>query len=137
MPRIAGVDIQENKRAEIGLTKIFGIGRRNVLGVLKQAQVDPNKRVRDFSGEEIARLGKVLEGFTVEGELRKVARDNIERLKRIGSYRGLRHSANLPVRGQRTRTNARTKRGKRMTVGALKKEETAKLGQQDNQKEAK
>lgn len=137
MPRIAGVDIQENKRAEIGLTKIFGIGRRNVLGVLKQAQVDPNKRVRDFSGEEIARLGKVLEGFTVEGELRKVVRDNIERLKRIGSYRGLRHSANLPVRGQRTRTNARTKRGKRMTVGALKKEETAKLGQQDSQKEAK
>ena len=129
MPRIVGIDLPNNKRAEIALTYIYGIGRHNVGELLKTASIDPNQRSQNFSAEEIARLTKALETFRVEGELRKTIRDNIERLKRIGAYRGARHSANLPVRGQRTRTNARTKRGKRMTVGALKKEESAKTEQ--------
>lgn len=129
MPRIVGIDIPSHKRTEVALTYLYGIGPHNVGSLLKVAEVDPNKRAQDLSGEEISRLTRALEKYTVEGELRKVIRDNIERLKRIGSYRGSRHSASLPARGQRTRTNARTKRGKRMTVGALKKEEATKTAQ--------
>lgn len=129
MPRIVGIDIPLHKRTEIALTYVYGIGRHNVGAVLKTANVDPDKRASNLSGEEISRLTKALEKYSVEGELRKTIRDNIERLKRAGTYRGLRHSANLPVHGQRTRTNARTKRGKRMTVGALKKEESVKTEQ--------
>lgn len=128
MPRITGVDIPGKKRAEVALTYLYGVGRSNVRGVLSSANVSPDKRAQDLSGEEIARLTHALEHYTIEGELRKTIRDNIERLKRIGTYRGLRHQANLPVRGQRTRTNARTKRGKRVTIGAVKKEELAKTG---------
>ncbi|OGV95184.1 30S ribosomal protein S13 [Microgenomates group bacterium RIFCSPLOWO2_01_FULL_46_13] len=126
MPRIVGVDIPENKRAEVALTYIFGVGRTNVKSILDTANVDSNKRAKDLTAEEIARLQKVLEAYTLEGNLRKQVRENIDRLKRVGAYRGQRHLANLPVRGQRTRVNARTKRGKRRTVGALKKEDAVK-----------
>ncbi len=126
MPRIAGIDIPDNKRTEISLTYIFGIGTSNVQSILKQANVDPNKRAKDLSAEELNRLQRAIEQFPTEGVLRQKIRDNIQNLKRIGAYRGARHTANLPVRGQRTRVNARTRRGKRRTVGALKKEDAAK-----------
>ena len=128
MPRIAGVDIPVEKRTEIALTYIFGIGRSNVKKILTETGVDPNKRTKDLTGEETARLQRVIDRINTEGELRKQIRENIERLKRIGTYRGDRHEKGLPARGQRTRTNARTRRGKRKTVGALGKREAQKLG---------
>lgn len=131
MPRIAGVDIPDQKKVNVSLSYIYGLGRANVKPILSQAQVDPDKRVKDLSTEELARLQKVIDTVKVEGDLRKEIRQNIARLREIGSYRGSRHAKNLPVRGQRTRTNARTKRGKRVTIGALKKEAKAQ------QKEAK
>jgi len=137
MPRIAGVDIPEKKRVDIGLTSIFGIGRTNVIEVLKLAEVKPDKRVVDLTTEEVSRLQKTLEKIKVEGDLRKSIAQNITRLKEIASYRGIRHSRGLPVRGQRTRTNARTKRGKRMTIGALKKEVLAKVEASKKEKEKK
>lgn len=137
MVRISGVEIPANKRTEIALTYIYGIGRNNVLGVLKNAQVDPNKRAKDLDDQEIARLQKALSTIPTEGALKKIVSENIKRLQQIGTYRGLRHSARLPVRGQRTRTNARTKRGKRVTIGALKKEDMAKQTTQDSSKEVK
>jgi small subunit ribosomal protein S13 len=127
MPRLSGIDLPDNKRTEIALTYLFGIGRSNVQDVLKLSNVDPDKRAKDLSAQEIARLQHVLERYNLEGNLRKQIHENIQRLKRIGSYRGMRHTANLPSRGQRTRVNGRTKRGKRMTVGALKKEEATRL----------
>lgn len=127
MPRIAGVDLPVKKKVFIALTSIFGIGRSNVQNVLRKANVDGDKRVNELSMEEVSRLQKVIEGFDVEGSLRKDVRDQIERLKRIGAYRGSRHAATLPVRGQRTRTNARTNRGKRRTVGAMTKEMYQKM----------
>jgi small subunit ribosomal protein S13 len=126
MPRIAGIDIPENKRTEIALTYIFGIGRSNIQSILKQAKVDPGKRAKDLSADELNRLQRAIEQYPTEGVLRQKIRDNIQNLKRIGSYRGSRHVANLPARGQRTRVNARTRRGKRRTVGALKKDDAAK-----------
>lgn len=129
MPRISGVDIPESKRTEVALTYIYGVGPAKSRQILSAAGINPDKRAKDLTGEEIQKLAKEIALFPTEGDLRKQIRDNIERLKHIGSYRGLRHSHNLPVRGQRTRTNARTKRGKRVTIGALKKEETAKLEQ--------
>jgi len=126
MPRIAGIDIPDNKRTEISLTYIFGIGTSNVQAILKQANIDPNKRAKDLSAEELNRLQRAIEQFPTEGVLRQKIRDNIQNLKRIGAYRGARHTAGLPSRGQRTRVNARTRRGKRRTVGALKKEDAAK-----------
>lgn len=127
MPRLAGIDIPENKRTDIAVTYIFGIGRVNAKQLLTLANVAGDKRAKDLTAAEISRLQKALERFNVEGNLRKQIHENIGRLKRIGTYRGLRHSANLPVHGQRTRVNARTKRGKRQTVGALKKEDAAKI----------
>lgn len=128
MPRIAGVDLPNHKKVFIALTYIYGIGRSNVQSVLAQAKVDGEKRVNDLTSEEIGRLQKVIEATVeVEGSLRQHIRDSIERLKRITSYRGIRHVQQLPVRGQRTRVNARTRRGKRRTVGALTKEMAAKL----------
>lgn len=129
MPRISGVDIPQNKRTEIALTYIYGIGPTRTKQVLATTGVNPDKRAVDLTSEEIQKLAKEIGKFPTEGDLKKQIRDNIERLKHIGSYRGSRHSHNLPVRGQRTRTNARTKRGKRVTIGALKKEETTKLEQ--------
>ncbi|TSC54498.1 MAG: small subunit ribosomal protein S13 [Microgenomates group bacterium LiPW_31] len=127
MARIAGVELPEEKRIDIGLTALFGIGRRNVVKILAEADVDPAKRVKNLTTEEVTRLQKAVDKFPVEGDLRKKIIDDIERLKQIGTYRGLRHSQNLPVRGQRTRTNARTKRGKRKTIGALKKKELTRF----------
>ena len=126
MARIAGVDLPENKRVDIGLTYIFGIGRSNVVSVIKDAAVDGAKRVKDLTEEEINKLQKLIEKFKVEGDLRQEIEQNIKRLEETGSYRGSRHRKGLPARGQRTRSNARTKRGKRKTVGTVRKEVTAK-----------
>ena len=125
--RIAGVDIPENKPTWIALTYLYGIGRKNVVKILKAAQVEGTKRARDLTSEEIAKILKVLDAHKIEGDLRKEVSENIKRLKEIGSYRGIRHSKNLPARGQRTRSNARTKRGKRVTIGAMKKSVLAKI----------
>ena len=127
MARIVGIDLLAEKRIDIGLTVIYGIGRKNVGEILAKAKVDPAKRVKDLNGEEITRLQKAVEQTPVEGELRKTVNENIKRLKVINSYRGSRHIHGLPSRGQRTRSNARTKRGKRKTIGALKKEEATKV----------
>lgn len=122
MPRISGVDIPENKPAWIALTYLFGIGRKNVGKLLKDAKIEPTKKAKDLTAEEMNRITKALDGFTVEGDLRKEISENIKRLREILSYRGIRHGKNLPLRGQRTRSNARTKRGKRVTIGAMKKD---------------
>lgn len=128
MARIAGVDLPKEKRLDIALTYIYGIGRTNVQKVLKEVQLPPEKRVNTLTDEEVGRLSKVIEkGFTVEGDLRRQVQDNIKRLIEIHSYRGSRHAKSLPSRGQRTRSNARTKRGKRVTIGAMKKDDRVKL----------
>ncbi|HUV72540.1 MAG TPA: 30S ribosomal protein S13 [Clostridia bacterium] len=130
MPRISGIEIPETKRIDIALTHIYGIGRQNVGLLLAAAKVEPAKKTKDLNEEEISRLQRAIDrSLKVEGDLRKEVSENIKRLKQTGSYRGKRHLAGLPVRGQRTRTNARTKRGKRMTIGALKKEALAKKQQ--------
>ncbi len=117
MARIAGVDLPRDKRVEIGLTYIYGIGRSLSNQILRKAGVDPDKRVKDLSEAEVARLREIIDReYRVEGDLRREVQMNIKRLIEIGCYRGLRHRMNLPVRGQRTRTNARTKRGPRKTV---------------------
>ncbi len=117
MARIAGVDLPRNKRVEVALTYIYGIGRRTSLELLGKAQVDPDTRVKDLAEAEVARLRTILDqDYTVEGDLRREISMNIKRLQEINCYRGLRHRRNLPVRGQRTRTNARQKRGTRRTV---------------------
>ena len=126
--RIAGVNIPDEKRIDIALSYIYGIGRNNVLGVLKKAGVEASKRTKTLSEEEQKKIQKVLEVYKLEGDLRAEISVNIKRLKEVGSYRGFRHSKNLPARGQRTRSNARTKRGKRVTIGAIKKEVAAKMG---------
>jgi len=135
MPRIAGISLQEDKRIDIALTAIYGIGRVNVLDILKKAQIEPAKRVKELNAEEVARIQKIVENIPIEGILRKKISQDIERLKAIRCYRGIRHIKNLPVRGQRTRSNARTKRGKRRTIGAIKKKDMAKFekGQQTNE----
>jgi len=125
--RIAGVEIPDHERAEIGLTRIFGIGSTNVQELLSKVKLDPSTRVKDFSREQVAALMKALEEFKTEGDLKKEIRENVDRLKAIKSYRGIRHIVNLPVRGQRTKTNARTVKGKKKTVGSLTKEAWAKL----------
>jgi small subunit ribosomal protein S13 len=130
MARIAGIDLPNEKRVDIGLTLIYGVGRKNAIKILQQAKIEPSKRVSQLSGEEVAKINKVMENFSVEGDLRKKIAGDIQRLKTIGSYRGLRHAKGLPVRGQRTRTNARTKRGKRKTIGAMKKEITSRMGKE-------
>lgn len=122
MARIAGVDLPKHKRAEIGLTYIYGIGRSSALDILKKANVDPSKRVEQLTDEEVAAIRSVIQSdYKVEGALRSEVQLNIKRLMDIGCYRGLRHRKGLPVRGQRTRTNARTRKGKRKTVAGKKK----------------
>jgi len=117
MARIAGVDLPRDKRTEIGLTYIYGIGRSRSGEILRKAGVDPDKRVRELTEMEVAALREVIDReYQVEGDLRREVQMNIRRLLDIGCYRGLRHRRNLPVRGQRTRTNARTRRGPRKTV---------------------
>jgi len=120
--RIAGVDLPKNKRAEIGLTYIYGIGRTTAQAILTKAKVDKNKRVGDLTDDEVSTIRSVIQNdFKVEGALRSEVQLNIKRLMDIGCYRGLRHRKGLPVRGQRTRTNARTRKGKRKTVAGRKK----------------
>lgn len=127
MARIAGVDLPQDKRLDIALTYLYGVGRSNVIGILKKADLDGARRFKTLTDDEVNKLAKIIEKETaVEGDLRRTVGDNVKRLMEIKSYRGTRHSRRLPVRGQRTRTNARTRRGKRMTVGALKKEDRAK-----------
>lgn len=126
--RVAGVNIPDEKRVDISLTYIYGIGRGNVGELLKKASLTANKRAKDLSEEELVRLQKAIEDFKIEGELKAEILENVRRLKEIGSYRGMRHSKNLPSRGQRTRSNARTKRGKRVTIGAIRKEIAERMG---------
>lgn len=126
--RISGVNIPDEKKLEIALGYIYGIGRNNVYDVLDKAKVEGAKRVHALTEEEQKRIQQALESYKLEGDLRTEVQANIKRLKEIGTYRGLRHSRNLPVRGQRTRSNARTKRGKRVTIGAIKKETAVKMG---------
>jgi small subunit ribosomal protein S13 len=122
MARIAGVDLPREKRVEIALTYIFGVGRSTATRILDDTAVDPNKRVRDLSDAEVARLRQAIERqVKVEGALRTEIAMNIKRLMDIGSYRGIRHRRGLPVRGQRTHTNARTKKGPRRAIAGKKK----------------
>jgi small subunit ribosomal protein S13 len=120
--RIAGVDLPKQKRSEIGLTYIYGIGRSSSQKILTKAGVDLNKHVNDLTDEEVAKIRSIITSdYKVEGALRSEVQMNIKRLTDIGSYRGIRHRKGLPVRGQRTRTNARTRKGKRKTVAGRKK----------------
>ena len=125
--RIAGIDIPEHLRLEYALQSLYGIGPSKVQELLVKTHLDPNRRAKELTENEVAAIQKALEdGFVYGGELRRQIAQNISRLKNIKSYRGHRHTAGLPAHGQRTKTNARTKRGKRVTVGAFKKEEIAK-----------
>ena len=127
MARLAGVDLPPTKRAEIGLTYIYGIGRGRSLSILMRAGIDPNKKVKDLTDEDLSKIRQTLEEEGgVEGDLRKEAAMNIRRLIEIGSYRGLRHRRSLPVRGQRTHTNARTRKGPRRGTVSNKKRAVAK-----------
>lgn len=125
--RIVGVTIPDEKKVNVALAYIYGIGRKNALPVLDKAEVDPDKRAKDLTEDEIKRLTKVLERYKIEGDLRADIAADVRRLRDIGAYRGIRHMRGLPARGQRTRSNARTKRGKRVTIGAMKKEVIAKM----------
>lgn len=121
MARIAGVDLPKNKRGVISLTYIYGVGNTTAEEILEKAGVDLSKRVKDWTDEEVASIRNVVGEFKVEGQLRTETQMNIKRLMDIGCYRGLRHRRGLPVRGQRTRTNARSRKGKRKTVAGKKK----------------
>ena len=122
MARIAGVDLPRDKRVEIGLTYIYGIGRVSANKILATANVNPDTRVRELTDDEVKRLSEVIaEGYMVEGDLRREVALNIKRLQEIGCYRGIRHRKGLPVRGQKTKTNARTRKGPRRTVANKKK----------------
>ena len=124
MARIAGVDLPKNKRIEIALTYLYGIGRTNSNKILKAAEVDPNTRTQNLTEGQIAQIRKILDrDYKVEGDLRKEVAMNIKRLMDVGTYRGLRHRRGLPVRGQRTHTNARTRKGPRKASIAIKKAE--------------
>ena len=122
MARIAGVDLPRDKRVEVALGYIYGVGRSNTAKILAETGVSPDTRVRDLTEEEVSKLREAIErGVKVEGELRTEISQNVKRLIEIGSYRGLRHRRGLPTRGQRTKTNARTRKGKKKTVGVRRK----------------
>ena len=122
MARIAGVDLPRDKRVEIGLTYIYGIGRVSATKILAEANVNPDTRVRELTDDEVKKLSEVIaEGYMVEGDLRREVALNIKRLQEIGCYRGIRHRRGLPVRGQKTKTNARTRKGPKRTVANKKK----------------
>lgn len=127
MARISGVDLQDNWRVIYALTRIKGIGWSLSKNIITDLKLGEAKRVKDLSRDEVAKLANILEKYSLEGQLITTVKTNVARLKSIGSYRGVRHARALPARGQRTRRNARTKRGKRKTVGAFKKEVLAKL----------
>ncbi len=123
MARIAGVDLPRDKRVEIGLTYIYGIGRTSAKEILAKAGVNPDTRVKDLTEDEAGKIRRIIdEEYMVEGDLRRETSMNIKRLMEIGSYRGIRHRRGLPVRGQKTKTNARTRKGPKKTVGRKKKE---------------
>jgi small subunit ribosomal protein S13 len=125
--RISGVTIPDNKQVQIALTYIFGIGPKTSQDILTEAKVEPTVRVKDLNDAELSRLQDVITAnYTIEGELQRIVTGNIKRLRDINAYRGLRHKANLPSRGQRTRTNARTRRGKKITVGGTAKKAASK-----------
>ena len=129
MPRIAWVEVPKEKRIEVSLTYIYGVGRPLSNKLLGATQIDPNKRAKDLTDEEISRLTQAIQSTCkIEGDLRRDVSANIKRLIDIGSYRGLRHKKGLPVRGQRTRTNARTRKGPRPRVGVRKRAKTAPTG---------
>ena len=122
MARIAGIDLPREKRIEIGLTYIYGIGRKSALDILKLANVDPDIRVKDLTDDQEAALREVIDkNYTIEGDLRREVAMNIKRLTEIGCYRGVRHRRGLPVRGQRTKTNARTRKGPKKTIANKQK----------------
>lgn len=125
--RVAGVNIPEQKRIDRALAYIYGIGPNNVYGLLEKAEIDPSRRLKDLTEDEIVKIQKVLDTVKTEGDLRAEVSGNIKRLREIGTYRGIRHMRGLPSRGQRTRSNARTKRGKRVTIGAIRKEVAEKM----------
>lgn len=125
MPRILGVDIPKDKRIEISLMYLYGIGRSLSNKILKEAGVNPDARAKDLTDEEVSRITTVIEKeYTVEGDMRREISQNVKRLMDIGAYRGIRHKRGLPVRGQRTRTNARTRKGPRKMAVVLKKKDT-------------
>ncbi len=127
MARIAGVNIPDNKRVEIALTYIYGIGRPRAKKILDQARVDKDIRTKDLTTSQLDTIKKIVEDqYQIEGEARVKVTQNVKRLKEINCYRGIRHAKNLPVRGQRTKTNARTKRGKKVTVGSGRKKTAEK-----------
>ena len=122
MARIAGIDLPREKRIEIGLTYIYGIGRKSALDILKLANIDPDIRVKDLTDDQEAALREVIDkNYTIEGDLRREVAMNIKRLTEIGCYRGMRHRRGLPVRGQRSKTNARTRKGPKKTIANKKK----------------
>lgn len=122
MARIAGVNIPNEKRIEASLPYVFGIGPSNTAVILREAKIDPNKRTKDLTEAELEQIRNIIgKTYRVEGDLKMEISQNIKRLKEIGTYRGTRHAKNLPVRGQRTKTNARTKRGKKITMGSGRK----------------
>lgn len=127
MARISGVNLPSDKRVEIGLTYIFGIGLSKSREILRKADIKPDIRIKDLSDDEVNKIRSIIEGsIKVEGDVRRELTQNIKRLKEIGSYRGNRHSSALPTRGQRTKTNARTKRGKKTTMGSGRKKAATK-----------
>ena len=127
MPRIFGVDIPNEKRIDISLTYLYGIGRKVARDILKEAAIDPATRAKDLKGEDIAKITATIQkGWRIEGDLRRMVSANIKRLMEVGSYRGYRHKRGLPARGQRTKTNARTRKGPRRNVGIMKAATPAK-----------
>ncbi|MCJ7827673.1 30S ribosomal protein S13 [Patescibacteria group bacterium] len=135
MIRISGINLPEKKKVFAGLATVYGIGKHNVYDILAKAKIDQEKRIGDLTSEEVVRLQKVIDEIPVEGVLKKQVSQDIQRHRTIGSYRGLRHTQGLPVRGQRTRSNARTKRGRRVTIGAMRKEMAAKMEDSKKKKE--
>ena len=127
MARISGVTVPSDKQVQVSLTYIYGIGPKTSADILSAAKIDPTVRVKDLTDEELGRIQDVINNnYTVEGELQRIVTGNIKRLKDIGAYRGLRHKSSLPSRGQRTKTNARTRRGRKMTVGDTAKKAPSK-----------
>jgi small subunit ribosomal protein S13 len=127
MPRIAGIDLPDHKKIRFALRYVYGIGPERADEILQLANVNPDTRARDLTSDEVNKIQRLVDKYPVEGNLRRIVNENIDRLKRTKAYRGLRHQAGLPSRGQRTRTNGRTKRGARRTIGAMTKEAAAKL----------
>lgn len=127
MARISGVTIPNEKQVQIALTYVYGIGPKFAADILKEAKVEPTVRVKNLTDDEVSRISDIIgNNYTVEGELQRIVTGNIKRLKDINAYRGLRHKSNLPSRGQRTKTNARTRRGKKSTVGGTAKKVASK-----------